>query len=125
VGTANLYTGTVTGHIPADGLTRIDLGGTEVCVVLLDEPEGSTVALGLRAEDVLLSLEPLHQTSARNVLPGIVRELRDRGPAVELLVETPAPFRVMVTPVSVRELDLAPGREVWLLAKASAFHRLV
>ena len=124
VGTENLFTGTVLAHAETDGLSRVEIGGAEVCVGLLGEPAGSSVALGLRAEDVLLSLEPLHQTSARNVLPGTVLELRDRGPAVELLVATPAPMRVLVTPVSVRELKLAPDRRVWLLIKASAFHRL-
>ncbi|NIR58282.1 MAG: TOBE domain-containing protein, partial [Gammaproteobacteria bacterium] len=124
VGTGNLFRGTILTSHAASGCTEVDLGGTRVLVGGLDEPPGSSVALGLRAEEALLSLEPLAATSARNVLPGTVRELTSRGTVVEVRIETPVSFRVMVTPASVSELALAPGREVHLLIKATAFHRL-
>ena len=125
LGTENLFTGTVLRHLEQDGCTEVEIGGTRVLTGLLRDPEGARVELGLREEEILLSLEPLDRTSARNILPGTVSEMRERGPAAELLIETPAPFRVLVTPVSVRELGLEPGRQVFLLVKANAFHRLV
>jgi molybdate transport system ATP-binding protein len=125
VGTENLFSGTVLRHMPERGCTEVDLGGTVVQTALLDAREDSQVALGLRAEDILLSLEPLHQTSARNVLAGTIAELHTRGPAVDLRVTTPVSMRVVVTPASVAELDLQPGKPVHLLIKAAAFHVLL
>ncbi len=57
-------------------------------------------------------------------MAGTIVSLEPRGNAVELRVETPAPLRVMVTPASLKDLDLTPGRRVYLLIKATAFHRL-
>jgi molybdate transport system ATP-binding protein len=125
VGTENLFHGTVIGHDADAGLTELDLAGTRVRVALLDRPAGSDLAVGLRAEDILLSLEPIERTSARNLIPGTVEAVAPHGPAIELHVTTPTPFRVIVTPSSVRELELRPGRRVWLLIKAAAFKRIV
>ena len=91
----------------------------------MPEAPGSPVALGLRAEDILLALTALQGTSARNVIPGRLSRIRPLDVAVELTVETPTAFRVLVTPAAVRELQLEEGREVFLLIKASAFHRLI
>jgi len=125
VGTENLFNGTVLEHRGKEGCTEVDVGGTAVQTGLLDLAPGSSVALGLRAEDILLSLRPIRETSARNVIAGTVQEATPRGSAVEIRVTTPASFRVVVTPVSVRELGLEPGRQVYLLIKAAAIHRLV
>jgi len=124
VGAENLFSGRVVAHDGEAGCTEVDLDGTRVQTGLLDEPVGAEVALGLRAEDILLSLEPLSQTSARNVLPGTLERLTESGAMVELRVATPTPFRVIVTPASVRDLDLHAGKQVYLLVKAAAFHRL-
>ena len=107
------------------GCSEVDLGGTVVQTGLLDEPVGSRVALGLRAEDILLSLEPVRHTSARNVLAGRIESLAPRGAAVELRITTPISMRVLITPASVRELALETGKPIHLLIKAAAFHRLV
>ena len=40
---------------------------------------------------------------------------------VAVIVATPVPLRVRVTPESARELGLAPGVKVVVLVKASAF----
>ena len=125
VGTENVFSATVLSHSAEQGCTEVDLTGTRVQTGLLDEPPGARVAIGLRAEDVLLALKPVRDTSARNLLPGTVEDLTPRGAAVEVRVTTPALVRVVVTPASVRELALAPGRRVYLLIKANAFHRLV
>jgi molybdate transport system ATP-binding protein len=124
VGTENLLSGTVRAHRPDEGCTEVEIEGTTVLTALLDLQPGERVMLGLRAEDLLLSLRPVRETSARNVLAGTLRELRPHGPGVELRVTTPASFRLLVTPASVRELALEPGKEVHLLIKAAAFHVL-
>ena len=125
VGTENLFAATVVRHLREEGCTEVTLGGTTVWTSLLDQPPASPVTLGVRAEDILLSVSAIRDTSARNVLRGEVQQLTERGPVIELRVTTPASFRVIVTPASVRDLTLEPGREVWLLIKATAFHHLI
>ncbi len=124
VGTENLFSGIVLRSDAAAGCSEVDLGGTRVETGILPDPPGSRVAVGLRAEDVLISLGPLAGTSARNALAGTVISISPAGAALELRVATPVPFRVTVTPASARELGLEVGRSVHLLITAHAFHRL-
>ena len=125
VGTENLFTGTVRRNFPEEGYSEVDLGGTLVETGLLPLPEGSRVALGLRAEDVLLATSAIRGTSARNVIAGRVEEVHERGVRVELRIATPVPFRVIVTHAARRELVLEPGTGLFLLVKANAFQRLI
>jgi molybdate transport system ATP-binding protein len=124
LGTENLFTGVIEEHFNDEGHSRVDISGTTVETGLLDNPVGSRIALAVRAEDILISLEPVRGTSARNVLAGRVERVERHGAAVDVRVLTPAPFRVRVTEVSAHELDLTPGRDVHLLIKAHAFHHL-
>jgi molybdate transport system ATP-binding protein len=125
VGTENLFTGTVQRNFPEEGYSEVDLGGTLVETGLLPLPEGSRVALGLRAEDVLLATSAIRGTSARNVIAGRVEEVHERGVRVELRIATPVPFRVIVTHAARRELVLESGTRLFLLVKANAFQRLI
>jgi molybdate transport system ATP-binding protein len=124
VGTENLYRARVLSH-HTDGYTTMDLGGTAVETGLMPCPAGTDIAVGLRAEDVLVSLKPVTGTSARNVLAGTITQLSPRGSAVEVRVETPVAIRALVTRASVRELGLREGAAVHLLIKAAAFQRLI
>ena len=124
LGSENVFTATIVRHFPQEGFSEVDLGGTRAETGLLDLPPGSRVPLGLRAEDVLLALEEIRTTSARNVIRGTVEQVDRRGPTVEARVLTPALFRVIVTPAAARELRLSAGQQVFLLIKAHAFHRL-
>jgi len=123
-GTDNLFAATVVRDAPEDGYTVVDLGGVAVDVPTLSERAGARVALGLRAEDVLVCRERPGPTSARNALPGrVVRVERTDGTAV-VHVETPVPVRALVTAEAVRELGLGPGVGVHLLIKAASFRTL-
>jgi len=124
VGTENLLSGVVRSQRADLGCTEVEIDGVSVQTGLFDCAPGTAVTLGVRAEEILLALQPIRGTSARNVLPGRIESFADRDHGVEVLVVTPAPFRVMVTPVSVRELGLETGQTVYLLIKATAFQRL-
>ncbi len=124
LGTENLYTGVIEEHFRDEGHTRVDLGGTAIEIGWLDLPRGTRVALGVRAQDILVSVARLQGTSARNVIAGRIEAVEHQASAVDLRVLTPVPFRVRVTEASARELDLRPGREIFLVIKAHAFHHL-
>ncbi len=123
--TENLLSGTVRAHFSDKGYSEVDLGGTVVDTGLLDVEPGERVALGLRAEDILVAVEPVSGTSARNVLAGTIAERSAHGGSVEIRVRTPVTFRVLVTHEAAEQLDLRVGRQVHLLIKAHAFHRLL
>ena len=58
--------------------------------------------------------------SARNVWHGAVRSVAPHGDAIRLQVAADPDLIADVTPRATRELDLAPGREVWLSVKETA-----
>ena len=59
------------------------------------------------------------QVSARNVWPGSITELASLADRIRLTVRGDRTALVDVTPAAVAELDLTPGRTVWLSAKAT------
>jgi molybdate transport system ATP-binding protein len=58
--------------------------------------------------------------SARHRWPGTVTSLAPHGDAVRLLVSGQHELLADVTPAAVAELELAPGRHVWLSVKETA-----
>jgi molybdate transport system ATP-binding protein len=58
--------------------------------------------------------------SARHRWPGTVTSLVPHGDAVRLLVSGKHELLADVTPAAVAELELAPGRDVWLSVKETA-----
>ena len=85
------------------------------------------VLFGLRADDILLSREPVEGVSARNRPRGRLLELVEDGTDVHARVELGAAgpeLWVSLTPEATRELDLAPRVEVHLLIKTQSCHRL-
>jgi molybdate transport system ATP-binding protein len=125
LGTANLLAGTVREHRAESGCTAVDVRGQTFLAGTFGASPGDRVTLALRAEDVLVAVGPVGETSARNVVPGQVVALERRASTVELRVETPLELRVTLTPASVAELRLAPGSRVVLLFKATALHRVM
>jgi molybdate transport system ATP-binding protein len=122
-GIDNLLSGRVVAHDAQGGVTRVRLeSGLAISVPLSAElaPE-SPVTIAVRAEDLLVSTEPVRGLSARNVYDAVVRGL-ERGPAdvaVRCLVHPePREWLAHVTPAAVADLGLVPGARVWLAVKS-------
>jgi molybdenum ABC transporter ATP-binding protein len=116
VGARNVFQGKVLP--PTNGHGILTVNGLELAV--LTELSGR-VRASLRPEDIVLSQEPLH-ASARNVFPGHVAEIVDRGTLVHVTVDVPPSFTCAVTRTSLEEMALTQGAEVWIAFKASAVH---
>ncbi|WP_457207715.1 sulfate/molybdate ABC transporter ATP-binding protein [Nocardioides sp. P5_C9_2] len=86
---------------------------------LLRDDDGFT---SFRPQDVTVSLHR-PDGSARLAWSGPVTSAQQHGDAVRLLVGTDPPLLADVTPQATAELDLAPGRDVWLSVKATAVRR--
>jgi len=108
-------------------VTRVRLdAGPEVSIGLrLDRAAGVAVTLAVRAEDVLLSTEPISGLSARNVYPARILALERTGVDVTLRCRIDGTtLLVRVTPAAVRALGLETGREVWLAVKSHSVRAL-
>ena len=110
-------------HDAQGGVTRVRLaGGLALSVPLsVDLALEAPITLAIRAEDVLVSTEPVRGLSARNVYEGVVRGI-ERGAAdaaLRCLVHPELPEWVArLTPAAVAELGVVPGSAVWLAVKS-------
>ena len=124
VGTENVFVGRILAHHPGDGTTSIDINSCRLEVPYNGLPEGNRITVGIRSEDIILSREHLTQTSARNVLKGVIKRIISDFDKLELVVFCGIDFKVSITPATVRILRLEEGSEVYLLIKARALHLL-
>ncbi|HMM94294.1 ABC transporter ATP-binding protein [Phycicoccus sp.] len=106
----NLYAGRVDG-----GTVALADGGS---FVVPDHDERGEVLVALRPSAVTVSTRPPQASSARNTWPATVAGLTLLTDRVRLDLEGAPSVLVDVTPAAVAELDLGPGRRVWLSAKA-------
>jgi molybdate transport system ATP-binding protein len=126
-GIENLLAGRVASHDEEGGVTRVRLdAGPEVSIGLrVDRAAGAAVTLAVRAEDVLVSTEPVRGLSARNVYPARIEALDRTGVDVTVRCRIDGTtLLVRVTPAAVRALGLETGREVWLAVKSHSVRAL-
>ncbi|MGI8677368.1 MAG: TOBE domain-containing protein [Jatrophihabitans sp.] len=107
----NLYRG----ERAPDGSVAIEDGGS---LMSTDVPAGPVLA-ALRPSAVTVHLNEPVDTSARNVWSATVRTLAPLGDRIRVTTEGAFRTTVDVTASAVAELGLAPGRAVWLSAKAT------
>ena len=83
---------------------------------------GSPVRVGIRAGDILLATSPPIGLSARNVIPGRVVLLEQRDVIITVRVNCGVEMDVHLTLAARDSLQIAPGREVWLVIKTHSCH---
>jgi molybdate transport system ATP-binding protein len=102
--------------------------GLSALVAASQEVASGRVLFGLRAEDILLATRPPEGISAQNVLPGIVREVREGSPesaetGVMVLVALGRGGHRIATRITRQaraRLGLEVGKEVSLVFKAQS-----
>jgi molybdate transport system ATP-binding protein len=123
-GIENLLTGRVVAHDNGGGVTTIDMAtGLRIAIPLAPgRAPGSRLTLAIRAEDILVSTEPLRGLSARNIYSARVTALTQTGVDVTLrcsLGEAPADdWLARLTPAAVAALGITRGSVVWLAVKS-------
>jgi molybdate transport system ATP-binding protein len=95
--------------------------------VLLETPliraeAGSRLRVGIRAGDILLAITKPVGLSARNVIPGQVVSLDRRDMMISARVDCGVEMEVYLTLAARDALELAEGREVWLVIKTHSCH---
>jgi molybdate transport system ATP-binding protein len=107
--------GTMTCHLRS--------GTVELETPLVRAEVGSHLKVGVRAGDLLLATESPRGLSARNVLPGTVRRLLQRDVIVSAVVDCGGTeFEVHLTLAARDALQLAPGKNVWVVVKTHSCH---
>jgi len=112
--------------LPADivgrdsGLLTVQVGRCRFeCV---DSGDSGPVFVCIRAEDVILSRELPHTSSARNRLSGQVRSVTLEGPLARVELDCGFPLVAVVTAQSAGELRLKPGDDLCAVIKATSVH---
>ncbi|ASJ14712.1 tungstate ABC transporter ATP-binding protein WtpC [Thermococcus radiotolerans] len=112
LGFENIIEGTAEGRILRSNGVEIELPA---------EARGR-VRVGLRPEDIILSLGPI-RTSARNEFKALVESVEELGPLVRVHLRIGGLYlRAFITRSSMLEMGITKGREVYVSFKASALH---
>lgn len=121
VGMETVLDGTVTAC--SQGVFTASVAETEVEAVG-EEPVGAQVRVGVRPENVTLSLFQETCTSALNSFPGIINRIVPKGPYYKVELDCGFPLAAFVTARSLEELKLRAGAKVVASFKATAIHVL-
>jgi molybdate transport system ATP-binding protein len=126
IGFENIFDAVVEAVSPQRGTMTCRIAG-DGGPVLLETPlvrggAGSALRVGIRAGDILLATAPPVGLSARNVIPGRIIALEQRDVIVSARVRHRIEMVVHLTLAARDSLQLAPGREVWLVIKTHSCH---
>jgi molybdate transport system ATP-binding protein len=104
-----------------DGLITVEVAGVKL-QALGSYPPGAEVFVCIRAEDVVLEPGGVGSSSARNHIPGRVRDIVPLGAVVRVEVECGFGLSAIVTRSALEDLKLRAGMHVTAAIKAGAVH---
>ena len=107
------------------GLTSLEIGDQSLVIPYIEAEVGEVIPIAIRAEDIIISLEPNLTISARNILLGKIQDLdvRSERTWLSILVEWHH-LAVKITHEAREALELKENMEVYCVIKASAINRL-
>lgn len=107
------------------GVTELEIGSQKLLVPYTEIEVGKLMQVGIRAEDIIVSLEPDLPISARNVLSGEIRRIDPFGDRIMLSAEIEEhPLSVKITNEACGQLGLAAGMRCYFVIKANAVNPL-
>ncbi|MGO9865965.1 MAG: molybdenum ABC transporter ATP-binding protein [Terriglobales bacterium] len=125
LGFENIFNSTVVALHEDRGTMTCQLGNgkVELETPLVRADEGSRLRVGVRAGDLLLATEHPRGLSARNILPGTIRQLEQRDVIVAATVDCGGTeFEVHLTLAARDTLQLGAGKNVWVVVKTHSCH---
>jgi molybdate/tungstate transport system ATP-binding protein len=105
----------------ADGAALVTPGGARL--VIPDAAAAGEAVYTVTADSVILSRAEL-DSSARNRLRGVVTEVTSGANLHHVTIDVGFFLEATVTRRSIEELEIAPGRALWVAIKSTALHRL-
>lgn len=104
------------------GVTELEIGSQCLVIPYIDTNIGKEVPIAIRAEDIIISLEPNLPISARNILRGTIDAV-DNQTLLSIDVEGHH-LSVKITHEAREQLQLCEGKEVYCVIKANAINLL-
>jgi molybdate transport system ATP-binding protein len=119
---SSVLAATVVREEPALGLTELKHPSETVWVAGPVGPAGSTARVIVKATDVVVSLGPPRELSARSALSGTIAGIQVEEPlaTIEIALDGDGHVFAAMTRGALEELDLKFGRRVFALFKTSA-----
>jgi molybdate transport system ATP-binding protein len=105
------------------GLLTLAVGESRLQSV--DNGETGAALACVRAEDIAVTRDTHHASSARNRIAGTVRSISIEGPVARIEIDCGFPLVALVTAQSATELNLKPGEAIAAIIKATTIHLLV
>jgi len=124
-GFENIFDATVTSlHEERGTLTcRLGIGPVELETPLVRAEVGGRLRVGIRAGDLLLATEIPCGLSARNIVAGTIHRIEQRDVIISAVVDcSGTAFEVHLTLAACEALQLAPGKNVWVVLKTHSCH---
>ncbi|MBN2026082.1 MAG: ATP-binding cassette domain-containing protein [Actinobacteria bacterium] len=115
VGTTNIFQGRSTRQ---NGISWVSIDDIKVASAVAAE---GNVYTTVRPESILVSLHPM-ESSARNNFKGRIENICDEGGIVKIEVDVGIPFISTITRRSYTDMELYPGKEVYITFKATDVH---
>ncbi len=104
---------------------RLGTSEVELETPLVRAKVGSRLRVGIRAGDLLLATVKPKGLSARNVLPGKIRQLEQKDVVVTATVDcSGVEVEVHLTLAAREALQLSAGKSVWVVVKTHSCHLL-
>ena len=121
-GVENIFSLSVANSDKQRGVTELEIGNQLLVIPFIDTEIGNLVPIAIRAEDIIISLEPNLPISARNILRGTIDGVDDQI-IISILVEGYR-LSVKITHEARDQLQLSDGKEVYCVIKANAINVL-
>ena len=121
-GVENIFSFPIANSDEQRGVTELEIGSQHLVIPYIDAEIGKTVPVAIRAEDIIVSLEPNLPISARNILRGTIDDVDDQI-LLSILVEGYR-LSVKITYDAREQLQLCKGKEVYCVIKANAINLL-
>ncbi|NLJ72475.1 MAG: helix-turn-helix domain-containing protein [Syntrophomonadaceae bacterium] len=102
--------------INSDGEKLIKIG--DINISLVTDVEGEA-RVAIDPEDIILA-KGLVQSSARNVLKGIVKDVVENSSLVKIIIDIGLPLSAIITYKSYKGMQLEIGQEIYAIFKSSA-----
>ena len=107
-------------HIDPEEEDAWEVGNARLVAPDVAAHEGEAVVVSVRASDIMLALEAPSRISAQNIIRGTVEEVHDMGVRVLVYVDVGARMVAEITPTAIRDLEIHPGQEVYLIIKSTS-----
>ena len=99
------------------GVCEVRCHGQQLKIPYCDQPVGSRLFIGIRADDIVLARQRPEGLSVRNALQGTISAIADVGGKQLIYVDVGRRLAAKTTPEASEEMQLSIGDPIYCLVK--------